>query len=85
MFVPIASFIAIKFITVLVTKTALRKLLENTLNESPKLKNMSDERLGCLTKSLLSQNFYRTSLTVPILRYFLQQVEMVNKEFLDKR
>ena len=85
MFVPIASFIAIKFITVLITKTALRKLLENTLNESPKLKNMSDERLGCLTKSHLSQNFYRASPTVPILRYFLQQVEMVNKEFLDKR
>ena len=85
MFVPIASFIAIKFITVLITKTAPRKLLENTLNESPKLKNMSDERLGCLTKSLLSQNFYQTSPTVPILRYFLQQVEMVNKEFLDKR
>ena len=85
MFVPIASFIAIKFITVLITKTALRKLLENTLNESPKLKNMSDERLGCLTKSHLSQNFYQTSPTVPILRYFLQQVEMVNKEFLDKR
>ena len=50
MFVPIALFIAIKFITVLITKTALTKLLENTLDESLKLKSMSDERLGCLTK-----------------------------------
>ena len=39
---------------------ALAKLLENTLDESSKLKNMFDERLGCLVKSLLSQNFYRT-------------------------
>ena len=39
---------------------AQTKLLENTLDESSKLKNMSDERSGCLTKSLLSQNFYRT-------------------------
>ena len=39
---------------------ALTKLLENTLDESSKLKNMSNERLGCLTKSLLSQNFYQT-------------------------
>ena len=60
MFVPIASFIAMKFITVLITKTAPTKLLENTLDGNSKLKNMSDERLGCLTKSLLSQNFYRT-------------------------
>ena len=39
---------------------ALAKLLENTLDESSKIKNMSDERLGCLTKSLVSQNFYWT-------------------------
>ena len=39
---------------------ALTKLLENTLDKSLKLKNMSDERLGSLTKSLLSQNFDRT-------------------------
>ena len=62
MFVPFALFISIKFIRVLITKTALTKLLENTLDESSKLKNMSDERLGCPTKSLLSQNFYRTML-----------------------
>ena len=60
MFVPTASFIAIKFISVLITKTALAKLLENTLDESLKLKNMSDKRLGCMTKSLFSQNFYQT-------------------------
>ena len=42
------------------TKMALTKLLENILDESLKLENMSDERLGCLTKSLLSQNFYQT-------------------------
>ena len=42
-FVPFASFIAIKFVTVLITKTALTKLLENTLDESSKIKNMSDE------------------------------------------
>ena len=45
---------------VLITKTALTKLLENTLDERSKLKNMSDERLRCSMKSLLSQNFYRT-------------------------
>ena len=45
---------------VLITKTALTKLLKNTLDESSKLKKMSDERLRCLTKSLLSQNFYMT-------------------------
>ena len=56
MFVPIASFIAIKFIRALITKTTQTKLLENTLHESLKLKNMSDERLEYLTKSLLSQN-----------------------------
>ena len=39
---------------------AQTKLLENTLDESSKLKNMSDERLRCLTKSLFRQNFYRT-------------------------
>ena len=39
---------------------ALTKLLENALDESSKLKNMSDETWGCLTTSLLSQNFYRT-------------------------
>ena len=43
-----------------ITKTALRKLLESTLNESSNLKNMSDERLGCPMKSLLSYNFYWT-------------------------
>ena len=59
MFVPIASFIAIKFITVLITKMAWTKLLKNTLDESSKLKNMSDERLGCPTKSLL-RKFYWT-------------------------
>ena len=59
-FVLFALFIAIKFITVFITKTALTKLLGNTLDKSLKLKNMSDERLGCPTKSLLSQNFYRT-------------------------
>ena len=40
---------------VLITKAALTKLLEDTLGES--LKNMSNERLGCQAKSLLSQNF----------------------------
>ena len=45
---------------VLITKTALTKLLENTLDESLKLKNMSDERLECLTKSLLSLNLFWT-------------------------
>ena len=59
MFVPFAVFIAIKFIRVLITKTALIKLLENTLDESLKLKNMSNERLECPTKSLSSQNFYQ--------------------------
>ena len=39
---------------------ALTKLLESTLDESWELKNMPDERLRCLTKSLLSQNFYGT-------------------------
>ena len=43
-FVPFALFIAIKFITVLITETALTKLLENTLDESAKLKNLSDEK-----------------------------------------
>ena len=43
-----------------VTKTALTKLLENTLDESSKIKNMSVERLEYPTKSLLSQNFYWT-------------------------
>ena len=56
MFVHIASFVAIKFIRALITKTTQTKLLENTLHESLKLKNMSDERLEYLTKSLLSQN-----------------------------
>ena len=56
MFVPIASFIAVKFIRALITKTTQTKLLENTLHESLKLKNMSDDRLEYLTKSLLSQN-----------------------------
>ena len=63
MFVPIALFIAIKFITLLIAKMELTKLLENTLDESSKLRNMCDERLGCLTKSLLSQNFYWTFLS----------------------
>ena len=56
-FVTFALIIAIKFITVLITKIALTKLLENTLDESSKPKNMSNERLRCPTKSLLSQNF----------------------------
>ena len=43
MFVPIASFIAMKFITVLITKKTLTKLLKNTVDDSSKLKNMSDE------------------------------------------
>ena len=30
------------------------------MDESSKLKNMSDEKLACLTTSLLSQHFYRT-------------------------
>ena len=38
----------------------MTKLLENILDESSKLKNMSDERLECPTKSLLSRNFHRT-------------------------
>ena len=47
--------------TVLITKTALTKLLENTLDENSKLKNMFDERLGCPMKSLLiNLSFYRT-------------------------
>ena len=62
MFVPIASFIAIKFITVLITKTALRKLLENTLNESPKLKNMSDEIT--LKSELLPDKPHSSDLTL---------------------
>ena len=56
-FVPFALIIVMTFI---ITKTALTKLLENNLDESSKLKIMSDKRLGCLTKSLLSQNFYWT-------------------------
>ena len=39
---------------------ALTKLLENIPDESSKLKNISDERLGSQTKSLLCQNFYKT-------------------------
>ena len=38
---------------VLITETALTELLENTRNDSSKLKNMPDKRLGCPTKSLL--------------------------------
>ena len=89
MFVPIASFIAIKFITVLITKTALIKLLENTLDESLKLKNMSDKRLGCLMKSLLSQNFYRTmsdlSKTLILHPGFSSKVPVLNtfEKFLE--
>ena len=45
---------------VFITKKALTELLRNTLDKSLKLKNMLDERLGCPTKSLLSQDFYRT-------------------------
>ena len=44
---------------VLITKTALTKLLQNTLDESSKIKNISGKRFGCSMKSLLSQNFYR--------------------------
>ena len=64
MFVPIALFVAIKLITVLITKTALTKLLENTLDESLKLKNISDERLQYLTKSLLRDCSYENSFPV---------------------
>ena len=39
---------------ILITKTALTKLLENTLDESSKLKNMPDDRLRCPAKSLLT-------------------------------
>ena len=56
-FVPFALFIAIKFIRVLITKTALTKLLENALDGGLALRGMSDEGLGCLMKSLLSQSF----------------------------
>ena len=45
---------------VLITKATLAKLLKTTLDQSSKLKSMSDERLGCPPKSLLSQNFYWT-------------------------
>ena len=38
-FVPFASFIAIRFITVLFTKIALAKLLENALNENETFQN----------------------------------------------
>ena len=38
-FVPFASFIAIKLITVLITKIALAKLLENALNENETFQN----------------------------------------------
>ena len=55
MFVPIASFIAI--IRVLITKTALTKLLENTLDENLKLKNMTDERLGVSDEITLKSEF----------------------------
>ena len=48
-----ALFIAIRF------TTEFLKLLENTLDKSSKFKNMFSVRLGCLTKSLLSQNFYQ--------------------------
>ena len=34
------------------------KLLQNTLDQSSKLKNMSDERLGCQTKSFSGQILY---------------------------
>ena len=60
MFVP-SAFDSYKIHNrVLIIKTALTKLLENTLDESWKLKNVSGERSGCLMKSLLSQNFYQT-------------------------
>ena len=39
---------------------ALTKLLRNILDENLKIKSMSGETFGCLTKSLISQNFYRT-------------------------
>ena len=45
--------------TVSIEKTALTKLLENTLDENSKLKNMSNKKLGCLTKLLL-RDFERT-------------------------
>ena len=56
-FVPFTLFIAIKFIRVLITKTALTKLLENTLDGGSGLRGMSDEGLGCPAKLLLSQSF----------------------------
>ena len=60
MFVP-SAFDSYKIHNrVLIIKTALTKLLENILDESWKLKNVSGERSGCLMKSLLSQNFYQT-------------------------
>ena len=43
---------------VLITKMTLTKFAG--MDECSKLKHMSDERLGYLTKSFLSQNFYRT-------------------------
>ena len=45
---------------VLITKMTPTKLLKNILDESSRLKNMSNKRLGCLMKSLLSQDFYWT-------------------------
>ena len=45
-------------------------MLENTLDESSKIKNMSDQRLGCLTKSLLSQDFYRMMSNLSKNSYF---------------
>ena len=38
---------------------ALTKLLENTLDESLKIKNMSDGRLGCLIEITLKSQFLR--------------------------
>ena len=46
------------------------------MDQSSKLKNMSSERLGCLTKQVLNQNFYRTRtdlLKTPILHPALQK------------
>ena len=55
----------------------MTKLLENTLDESWKLKNISDERLGCLTKSLSPENFYWT--LSDLLKTFILYPENLGK------
>ena len=62
----------------------LRKLLGNFLDKSSKLKNMSDAKLRCLTKSLLSQNFYLTisdllkTIILHPMQGFIQAVSDIN-------